>query len=83
MRISIISRFLAVEAGQEENTTHRDVSGIPQQYTPFHRQRALPRALPLYSTPGLFFLADVPIDCPLLRVDDNPIAVPDKCDWSP
>jgi hypothetical protein len=83
MRIFHYQIFPGSGGWTEENTTHRDVSGIPQQDTPFHCQRALPRAFPFYSTPGLFFLADVPIDCPLLRVDDNPIAVPDKCYWSP
>ena len=34
----ISQKFLAVEwSWTEENTTHRDVSGIPQQDTPFHR----------------------------------------------
>jgi len=67
----------------ELDTTHRDVPCIPQQDAPFHCQRAPSGTLPLYSTACLLFLADVPINCPLLGVDDNPIAVLDKRDWSP
>lgn len=79
MGISSQPEILAVELDRE-STTHRDVSSIPQQDTPFHCQRAFPRALPLYSTSGLFFLTDVPIDRSLLRINDNPVAVLDKCD---
>ena len=67
----------------ELDTTHRDVPCIPQQDTPFHCQRVPSGTLPLHSTACLLFLANVPINCPLLSVEDNLIAVLDKCDWSP
>jgi hypothetical protein len=37
MGISILSRKILVVELDRESTTHRDVSGIPQQDTPFHR----------------------------------------------
>ena len=67
----------------ESDTTHRDVPRIPQQDAPLHCQHTSSGTLPLRSTACLLFLANVPINCLLLSVDNNPIAVLDKRDWSP
>lgn len=60
--------------------THSNVPSISQQHTPLLSIVPLTHSLPLRASPRLLLLVHEPIDRPVLRVDDDLVAVLDERD---